>query len=116
TQIRAYEVQFVPGLFQTGDYARAVTLLGHDGEPARDIERRVRLGRARQPRLGRGGRPDVRARLDTAVLSVPDATTAALPPRPTAPRSSRESSPAADHRARTGSAVPSAAAGAAKAP
>ena len=31
--IRTYEIQFVPGLLQTEDYARAVTLLGHDGEP-----------------------------------------------------------------------------------
>src|SRR6185437_8443645 len=28
-QIRCYEVQFVPGLLQTGDYSRAVTLLGY---------------------------------------------------------------------------------------
>jgi transcriptional regulator with XRE-family HTH domain len=28
TSIRAYEIQFVPGLLQTEDYARAVTLLG----------------------------------------------------------------------------------------
>ena len=29
SRIRTYEVQFVPGLLQTEDYARAVTLLGH---------------------------------------------------------------------------------------
>ena len=29
TQIRTYEVQFVPGLLQTQDYARAVAWLGH---------------------------------------------------------------------------------------
>src|SRR5689334_19827441 len=48
TQVRAYEVQFVPGLLQSEEYARAVTLLGHDSEPPRDIERRVRLRMARQ--------------------------------------------------------------------
>ena len=48
TQIRAYEVQFVPGLLQTEDYARAVTLLGHDAASAREIERRVRLRMTRQ--------------------------------------------------------------------
>src|SRR5262249_58492434 len=55
TQIRAYEVQFVPGLLQTEDYARAVTLLGHDAASAREIDRRGRrrvgppAGRARAP-------------------------------------------------------------------
>src|SRR5258708_26793430 len=29
TMIRSYEIQFVPGLLQTEDYARAVVLLGH---------------------------------------------------------------------------------------
>ena len=27
--IRTYELQFVPGLLQTSDYARAVVMLGH---------------------------------------------------------------------------------------
>ena len=31
--IRSFEVQFVPGLFQTEDYARAVTRLGHKPRP-----------------------------------------------------------------------------------
>jgi len=48
TQIRAYEVQFVPGLLQTGDYARAVTLLGYPNAPDREIDRRVGLRLARQ--------------------------------------------------------------------
>ena len=39
--IRTYELQFVPGLFQTEDYARAVTGLGHRSSPAVEIERRV---------------------------------------------------------------------------
>jgi transcriptional regulator with XRE-family HTH domain len=71
TQIRAYEVQFVPGLMQTEDYARAVTLLGHDGEPARDIERRVRLRIARQSVLDREDPPNVWAVIDEAVLRRP---------------------------------------------
>lgn len=71
TQIRAYEVQFVPGLMQTEDYARAVTLLGHDGEPARDIERRVRLRMARQSVLDREDPPNVWAVIDEAVLRRP---------------------------------------------
>jgi transcriptional regulator with XRE-family HTH domain len=71
TQIRAYEVQFVPGLLQTEDYARAVTLLGHDGEPPRDTERRVRLRMARQAVLDRDERPSVWAVIDEAVLRRP---------------------------------------------
>ena len=71
TQIRAYEVQFVPGLLQTEDYARAVTLLGHDGEPPRDIERRVRLRMARQAVLDRDEPPNVWAVIDEAVLRRP---------------------------------------------
>src|SRR5512139_982417 len=43
TRIRAYEVQFVPGLLQTPDYVRAVTLLGHADAPASEIDRRVEL-------------------------------------------------------------------------
>jgi len=70
-QIRAYEVQFVPGLMQTEDYARAVTLLGHDTEPARDIERRVRLRMARQSVLDREDPPNVWAVIDEAVLRRP---------------------------------------------
>jgi transcriptional regulator with XRE-family HTH domain len=51
TSIRAYEVQFVPGLLQTEDYARAVTLLGYADAPAAEIERRVGLRMARQKLL-----------------------------------------------------------------
>ncbi len=71
TQIRAYEVQFVPGLLQTEDYARAVIMLGHEGEPPRDIERRVRLRMARQSVLDRDEPPSLWAVIDEAVLSRP---------------------------------------------
>src|SRR4029077_20929015 len=53
-QIRAYEVQFIPGLMQTEDYARAVTLLGHDAASAREIERRAPLRRTPPGALPRG--------------------------------------------------------------
>jgi hypothetical protein len=33
TVIRSYEVQFVPGLLQTAEYARAVIMLGHGAAP-----------------------------------------------------------------------------------
>jgi hypothetical protein len=68
TQIRAYEVQFVPGLLQTWDYARAVTLLGHADASAGEIERRVNLRMARQDVLSKEHPPNVWAVLDEAVL------------------------------------------------
>jgi transcriptional regulator with XRE-family HTH domain len=71
TQIRAYEVQFIPGLLQTEDYARAVTVLGHHNAPARAIERRVRLRMTRQAVLDREEPPNVWAVIDEAVLRRP---------------------------------------------
>src|SRR5438067_96061 len=41
--IRTYEIQFVPGLLQTAEYARAVILLGHRNASADEINRRVSL-------------------------------------------------------------------------
>ncbi|GAA0979484.1 helix-turn-helix transcriptional regulator [Acrocarpospora macrocephala] len=49
--IRSYEVQFVHGLLQTPDYARAVIKLGHEDSPEDEIGRRVALRVARQKRL-----------------------------------------------------------------
>jgi transcriptional regulator with XRE-family HTH domain len=68
TQIRSYEVQFVPGLLQTGDYARAVTLLGHPDASSREIDRRVGLRLARQVVFTRPSPPNVWVVLDEAVL------------------------------------------------
>jgi transcriptional regulator with XRE-family HTH domain len=70
-QIRTYQVQFVPGLLQTEDYARAVTLLGHEGASPREIERRVRLRMARQAVLDRPDPPSLWAVIDEAVLRRP---------------------------------------------
>ena len=53
--IRLYEVQFVPGLLQTADYARAVVTLGQPGAPEEEIERRVSLRVARQELLAKAG-------------------------------------------------------------
>jgi transcriptional regulator with XRE-family HTH domain len=71
TSIRAYEIQFVPGLLQTEDYARAVTLLGHHGAPAEEIELRVRLRMARQSLLAKPQPVHLWAVLDEAVLRRP---------------------------------------------
>jgi transcriptional regulator with XRE-family HTH domain len=71
TQIRAYEVQFVPGLLQTGDYARAVTLLGYPTASDREVERRVGLRLARQAMFTRPKPPNIWVVLDEAVLRRP---------------------------------------------
>jgi transcriptional regulator with XRE-family HTH domain len=68
TTIRTYQVQFVPGLLQTADYARAVTILGHPNAPAREIDRRVGLRLARQALLTRPDPPSIWVVLDEAVL------------------------------------------------
>jgi transcriptional regulator with XRE-family HTH domain len=69
--IRTFEVQFVPGLFQTEDYARAVTRLGHHSAAADEIERRVALRIKRQDVLTRPDPPRVWAVMDEAVLRRP---------------------------------------------
>jgi hypothetical protein len=69
--IRTYEVQFVPGLLQTKDYARAVVQLGHRRSPAEEIERRVGLRMLRQQLLTRTDPPQVWAVVDEAALRRP---------------------------------------------
>jgi hypothetical protein len=69
--IRTYEVQFVPGLLQTREYARAVVLLGHEKAPGDEIERRVDLRMARQQLLTRTDAPQLWAVLDEALLRRP---------------------------------------------
>jgi transcriptional regulator with XRE-family HTH domain len=69
--IRTYELQFVPGLFQTEDYARAVSLLGPLGASPEEVERRVRLRLQRQEMLTKPSSPRVWAVVDEAVLRRP---------------------------------------------
>jgi transcriptional regulator with XRE-family HTH domain len=71
TSIRSFETQFVPGLFQTEDYARAVTRLGHQTAPESEIERRVRLRLKRQDLLSRARPPRIWVVMDEAVLRRP---------------------------------------------
>ena len=71
TLIRTYEVQFIPGLLQTEDYARAVTASGRPDLRADDIERRVGLRLARQEILDRPDPPRVWAIIDEAALRRP---------------------------------------------
>jgi hypothetical protein len=69
--IRTYEIQFVPGLLQTPEYARAVILLGHSGAIAAEIDRRVELRNQRQSILNRPNPPQLWAVIDEAVLRRP---------------------------------------------
>jgi hypothetical protein len=71
SRIRTYEVQFVPGLLQTEDYARAVTLLGHPSAPGHEVERRVGLRMRRQSLLTGEDPPHLWAVVDEAVLRRP---------------------------------------------
>ena len=59
------------GLFQTEDYARAVTRLGHQAAPDAAIERRVELRARRQELLARASRPRIWSVMDEAVLRRP---------------------------------------------
>ncbi len=69
--IRTFEIQFVQGLFQTEDYARAVTLLGHKAAPPAEIERRVSLRMRRQELLRSPAPPRVWSIMDEAALRRP---------------------------------------------
>ncbi|MER7753952.1 helix-turn-helix transcriptional regulator [Kitasatospora sp. NPDC097643] len=70
-EIFGYEVQFVHGLLQTPDYARAVIAAGgHVTEPA-EIERRVEVRLKRQALLTAERAPRLLAVLDEAALRRP---------------------------------------------
>ena len=66
--IRTYEVQFIPGLLQTPEYARAVIELGHQGAPEMQIARRVELRMLRQRILHSMRPPHLWAVIDEAAL------------------------------------------------
>jgi hypothetical protein len=69
--IRVYEVQFVPGLLQTEDYARAVVMQGAPGLEPEEVERRVALRLGRQKLLTRDNPPRLWAIVDEAALRRP---------------------------------------------
>jgi transcriptional regulator with XRE-family HTH domain len=69
--IRTYQVQFVPGLLQTPDYARAVIAAGDPDAPAAEIDRRVAMRMARQELLTRPSPPRLWAVIDEAALHRP---------------------------------------------
>jgi transcriptional regulator with XRE-family HTH domain len=69
--IRTYQVQFVPGLLQSEEYARGVILVGHEDDPAEEIDRRVQLRLARQKMLTEPGAARLWAVIDEAALRRP---------------------------------------------
>ena len=69
--IRAFELQFVHGLFQTEAYARAVTLLGNTTAPTEEIDRRVGLRLKRQDLLTGPRPPQVWTVIDEGALRRP---------------------------------------------
>lgn len=71
SRIRTYEVQFVPGLLQTKEYARAVITAGAVGAVPEEIARRVDLRLERQRILDGGEGPLFWAVIDEAALRRP---------------------------------------------
>jgi hypothetical protein len=69
--IRVYEMQFVPGLLQTEEYARAVVLQGAPGLEPEEVDRRVALRMGRQKLLGKDNAPRLWAIVDEAALRRP---------------------------------------------
>ncbi|OIJ96738.1 transcriptional regulator [Streptomyces sp. MUSC 14] len=72
--LRVYEVQFVHGLLQTEQYARAVVRRGMTGASPDDVERRVALRLERQKYLladAAAGAPEFHIVLDEAALRRP---------------------------------------------
>jgi len=69
--IRTYEVQFIPGLLQTEDYARAIITQGGSGLPVDTIERRVSVRVNRQKLLYRHNPPRLWVVVDEAALRRP---------------------------------------------
>jgi hypothetical protein len=69
--IRVYEVQFVPGLLQTEEYARAIIAQGAPGVDPDEVERRVALRLGHQQLLKRDNPPRYWVILDEAALRRP---------------------------------------------
>jgi transcriptional regulator with XRE-family HTH domain len=69
--IRTYELQFVHGLLQTEDYARAVILIANAHASAEEIDRRVSVRMKRQQLLTQPDAPELWTVLDEAVLRRP---------------------------------------------
>lgn len=71
SRILTYELQFVPGLLQTEDYARAIASHGRPELADKAVEQRVTLRMHRQKILARQGAPRLWAVIDESVLYRP---------------------------------------------
>jgi Domain of unknown function (DUF5753)/Helix-turn-helix domain len=71
SRIQTYELQFVPGLLQTEDYARAVASHGQPESATEEVERRVSLRMRRQRVLARPNPLRLWAVIDESVLHRP---------------------------------------------
>lgn len=71
SRIQTYELQFVPGLMQTEDYARAIASHGRPESASDGVQRRVTLRMQRQKLLARPDAPRLWAVIDEAVLHRP---------------------------------------------
>lgn len=71
SRIQAYELQFVPGLLQTEEYALAVSSGGHPAVADTDARHRVALRLKRQKLLNRPDAPQFWAVIDESVLHRP---------------------------------------------
>jgi transcriptional regulator with XRE-family HTH domain len=76
--IRSYEVQFIPGLLQVEDYARAVIKLGFPDARDSELEQRVNLRMARQRCLYEASAPRLWTVVDEAALRRPLGGTKAM--------------------------------------
>jgi hypothetical protein len=77
-RIQTYELQFVPGLLQTDEYARAVASHGRSETANEDVDRRVALRIRRQQMLTGPRAPRLWAVIDESVLHRPVGGTAVL--------------------------------------
>lgn len=66
--IREWQVQVIPGLLQTEDYARAIITAARPGDSPDSLERIVQARMARRTILGRENAPNLHAVLDEGVL------------------------------------------------
>jgi hypothetical protein len=71
TLIRVYEVQFVPGLLQTEEYARAVVMQGSPGLSPDEVDNRVNVRLGRQRLFAKENAPRLWAIVDEAALRRP---------------------------------------------
>ncbi len=71
SRIQTYELQFVPGLMQTEDYARAIATRGQPEFAPEETERRIALRMRRQQVLHRIDAPKLWVVLDESVLHRP---------------------------------------------